>query len=181
VTLTTALALTLLVGLPLVLLAAGVLWQAYMLATRSSEPATDPTDAALRAMATASVDDLLLEIQRAIDELQGQVSSQRRTLEGLLSAPTPAPLATATAAAAPPAAAAPIAPTAPSPIAPAPRANLTSTPAAAERVPSTSVPTTLHLQLDQLLAEGLSDRAIARRLQVGLEEVRMARSLRGRP
>jgi pyruvate/2-oxoglutarate dehydrogenase complex dihydrolipoamide acyltransferase (E2) component len=171
VTLTTALALTLLVGLPLVLLAAGVLWQAYLLATRSTEAATDPTDAALRAMATASVDDLLLEIQRAIDELQGQVSSQRRTIESLLSAP--APLATAAATPAPTVAAA--MPAAPA-LAPAAPAAAMSAPATADRVP-----TTLHMQLDQLLAEGLSDRAIARRLQVGLEEVRMARSLRGRP
>ncbi|MEZ4502192.1 MAG: hypothetical protein R3C39_06175 [Dehalococcoidia bacterium] len=180
-TLSTALALTLLVGLPLVLLAAGVLWQAYLLATRQPEaPAVDPTDAALRAMATASVDDLLLEIQRAIDELQGQVSSQRRTLEGLMSAPAPAPLATAVAA---PAAAAPTpapapAPTPPvAPVAPPPA----SAPMAAASSTAERVPTSLHLQLDQLLAEGLSDRAIARRLQVGLEEVRMARSLRGRP
>lgn len=162
-TLTTALALTLLVGLPLILLAAGVLWQAYLLATRASQPATDPTDAALRLMATASADDLLLEIQRAIDDLKGQVSSQRRTLDGLLNAPRPMVPAPATTAPAP-SAAPPPPPTAPS---------MPSTP---ERVPST-----LHLQLDQLLAEGLSDRAIARRLQVGLEEVRMARSLRGRP
>jgi len=171
VTLTTALALTLLVGLPLVLLAAGVLWQAYLLATRPTEPATDPTDAALRAMATASVDDLLLEIQRAIDELQGQVSSQRRTIEGLLNAPSLAPMPAAVEKAAP---APPAAPPAPPTAAATPVAH--ARPATPERVP-----TSLHLQLDQLLAEGLSDRAIARRLQVGLEEVRMARSLRGRP
>lgn len=151
-TLTTALVITLVVGLPLMLLAGGVLANVYVMTCRQpAAPALDPTDVALRAMATESADDLVVELQRSIEDLKGQMAGQRRTLEGLLSRPAAAPaVAMASAGAGP---------------VPAPA----------------RVPSNLDLAVNELLAEGLSDRAIARRLQVGLEEVSMARALRGRP
>jgi hypothetical protein len=158
VTLSTALALTLLIGLPLMLLSLGVLAHAYVLATRAAAaPALDPTDRALRSMATASMDDLILELQRSIEDLKGQMAGQRRSLEGLLARPVPA-AATAAVGSAP-----------------------AAVTAAAGNVPPARVPSQLDLDINELIAEGLSDRAIARRLRVGLEEVRMARTLRGRP
>lgn len=151
-----ALALTMLVGLPLMLLAVGVLAQAVQLSRRASS-VTDPADAELSALASASVDELVLELHHTIEDLRGQLISQRSTLEGLLSdaamrrtealAPAVAPLA----------------------FQPAP-VEMTA------YQPSMGAPIDLHRAVQQLTAEGLSDRAIARRLHVGLEEVRLVRS-----
>lgn len=150
-----ALALTMLVGLPLMLLAVGVLAQAMQLSRRTG--AADPADAELNALASASVDELVLELHHTIEDLRGQLISQRSTLQGLLSdaamrrsealAPAAAPIS----------------------FQPAPLE-------APAYQPSMTPPADLHRAVQQLTAEGLSDRAIARRLHVGLEEVRLVRS-----
>ena len=153
----------LLIGIPLLLLAAGLLLNAYLLVRR---PQIDPTDLALEAMATESMDGLLLELQRSVEELKGQLAGQRATLAGLLSdASTYAPPVAAFESRSPPggdlAAAAPDVPEV----------------VARAVEPSTGDPRSA---VQRLVAEGLSDRAIARRLRIGLEEVRLSRLPHGR-
>lgn len=134
-----------LIGVPVLLLALGLLLNAYLLARRQR---VNPADRALDALATESVDELVIELARSVEEIKGQLQHQREALGGLLSE-------TARAATGAPA------------------------PAAASAVAATPGGD-LRLAVDQLVAEGLSDRSIARRLRIGLEEVRMARGRPGR-
>ena len=149
----TGLTLTLLVGLPLMLLAIGVLAHAYLLARR---PRLDPTDLALEALVTDSGDDLIAELRNSVQDIKSQLARQRGTLERLLADPTGEELTAA-----------------PSPaIAPLPVA-------ATGYAPGPGAATDLRHVVSRLVAEGLSDRAIARRLHVGVEEVRVARTRAG--
>ncbi len=150
----TGLTLTLLVGLPLMLLAIGVLAHAYLLARR---PRLDPTDRALEALVTDSGEDLIAELRDSVQDIKSQLARQRGTLERLLADPGGGELS----AAAPPA-------TAPLPAT-----------AAAGYAPPAVAATDLRHVVAQLVAEGLSDRAIARRLHIGVEEVRIARARAG--
>lgn len=134
-----------LIGVPVLLLALGLLLNAYLLARRQR---VNPADRALDALATESVDELVIELARSVEEIKGQLQHQREALGGLLSE-------TARAATGAPA------PVAASAVAATPGGDL-------------------RLAVDQLVAEGLSDRSIARRLRIGLEEVRMARGRPGR-
>lgn len=101
-------------------------------------------------LVTRSADALALRLEEAMAQMQEQLVHQRSSLELLLS--EPARLATAAA--------------------PMGRA-------AGEHVRHDIVPTT-SVQIARLIEEGLSDRAIARELRIGLEEVKIARSRGGR-
>lgn len=159
--------LVLLFGIPLLLVAGGLLLNAYLVVRR---PNVEPADMALEALATESMDELLLELQHAIEEINGQLARQRVTLSGLL---------TEAGAYAQPAggmpqrgetlASRPVQPPVPS----------LSPPDIDTRV-APPPPADLRGAVDQLVAEGLSDRSIARRLRIGVEEVRLARLRSGR-
>lgn len=163
------------IGLPLMLLAIGVLYHAY-LASRSEMQ--DALDSHVRGLATESTEDLLVSLQDAVDQMREQLAHQRQSLAGLLSDQRAL-------------------------LSGSPDGSLTL--AAGEQVTQTSrlvggrggavqplAPVQLsraaprqgrghdlRQQVLDLVSEGLSDRAIARELHVGLEEVRIARA-RGR-
>ena len=152
--------MVLVIGVPL-LLAAGALFLNAYLVLRRTRP--DPTDVVLEALATESRDELVLELQRSVDEIKGQLLRQRGALTGFLSdvaeqAPQVGALQ---------------APTASPPPAPV----LANGPAAAVAYAGDVLP----VSVQRLVAEGLSDRAIARHLRIGLEEVRLARQRMGGP
>ncbi len=159
--------LVLLIGVPLLLVAGGLLLNAYLVVR---QPNVETADMALEALATESMDELLLELQHAIEEIKGQLARQRATLSGLL---------TGDGAFAQPAggtprrgqtlATRPGQPPEPPP--PPPDIDIRVEPPAAADLRGT---------VDQLVAEGLSDRSIARRLRIGVEEVRLARLRSGR-
>ncbi len=71
----------LLIGVPLLLVAGGLLLNAYLMVRR---PNLETADMALEALATESMDELLLELQHAIEEIKSQLARQRVTLSGLL-------------------------------------------------------------------------------------------------
>jgi hypothetical protein len=142
VTLQLALAVTLLLGLPLLLLAIGVLAHAYVLARPRGRSVTEGH---VEAMVAASVEQLLVQLRSAPP--QGAPS-----LEG-----APASLWTAAA---------------PVEFVPA----RVSVPLAGAITPSGA---NLAQAVAQLVNEGLSDRSIARRLSVGIDEVRIARAAQG--
>lgn len=155
------------VGIPLLILGVGLLLNAYLLIGRS-RLGTQTIDS-LDALATQSMDKLLIELQRSVGEIRGQLASQRATLAALLSdgavtngaiAQAPPPRAAQGAAIASP----PVIPAETQPL-------IASVEAAAVAVASQE----LHSMVARLVAEGLSDRAIARRLTIGMEEVRLAR------
>ena len=73
--------LVLLIGVPLLLVAGGLLLNAYLMVRRQN---VETADMALEALATESMDELLLELQHAIEEIKGQLARQRVTLSGLL-------------------------------------------------------------------------------------------------
>lgn len=161
------------VGIPLLILGVGLLLNAYLLIGRS-RLGTQTIDS-LDALATQSMDKLLIELQRSVGEIRGQLASQRATLAALLSdgagytngASTQAPRPLVAQAASP---AAPVViPAATQPL-------LAGVEAAAVNVAAQE----LHSVVARLVAEGLSDRAIARRLSIGMEEVRLARLSPGR-
>ena len=194
-TFTSDLVLALAIGGPLMLLAIGVLAHAVLLVRRPPVVGLEGMDDVLDALAAEPVEDLLAELHQEIHELRTQLAGQRSTLEHLLSEGT----RQARAAAVPQPASRPVA----SPVATVPRAARETEPApalatdarpvvlggraramqfAAAEAPQlfATAPAAggLRAAVSQLAAEGLSDRAIARRLHVGLEEVRVAR-LRG--
>lgn len=138
-----ALAVTLLLGVPLLLLAIGVLAHAYLLA----RPRRDATPEALvEAMVAESVDQLLAQLRAGA--LDAEHTSERARSSSVMPVAPPSLPALG----APPSAFG-----APLGVAAAPfGANLAQAVA-------------------QLVGEGLSDRSIARRLSVGIEEVRVAR------
>ncbi len=143
----------LLVGLPLMLLAVGVLAHAYYVARPRSAARTDRL-----------IEDLIAE---SMDQLLAELRATSGRVEGSRPAPLP-PLTVA-----PPAAHA----------FSALGTGDAPSMARAAALPAASLPTRAasHAPLDlrgavaQLLTEGLSDRSIARRLGVGIEEVRAAR------
>ena len=159
--------LVLLIGVPLLLVAGGLLLNAYLLVR---QPKVETAEMAVEALATESMDELLLELQHAIEEVKGQLARQRATLTGLLTEAgaygQPAPgMPQRGAALASPGGRPPARPPAPPHI-----DTGVAPPAAAD----------LRAAVDQLVAEGLSDRSIARRLRIGVEEVRLARLRSGR-
>ena len=154
--------LILLIGVPLLLVAGGLLLNAYLVVRR---PNVETADMALEALATESMNELLLELQHAIEEINGQLARQRTTLTGLL---------TETGAYAQPAgampqsgetlASRPLQPPEPPPSPPGIETRVAPPP-----------PADIRGTVDQLVAEGLSDRSVARHLRIGVEEVRLAR------
>ncbi len=145
------------IGVPLMLLALGVLYHAHLLANQQSSD----LDAYVEQLVT-DPDEVLQGLQRSIQQVRGDLTRQRAALRQMMSDPQRVPA-----------------------MAPEP-AMATGAPAMPVAVPE-PVPTTTELPLDrtsgelrsavsELAAEGLSDRAIARRLRIGLEEVRLARA-----
>ena len=154
-TLYTGLALTLLLGVPLMLLAVGVIANAVLLMGRRD---ADPTDVELEALATQSAGELVVHLQQSVEEMRGQLARQRSTLESLLFDVDRSTRATASSAAA---------------------ARSSAAAPAIGAVPDST--TDLPRVVDRLVSEGLSDRTIARRLRIGVEEVRLARARIGSP
>ncbi|PKN81514.1 MAG: hypothetical protein CVU47_06530 [Chloroflexi bacterium HGW-Chloroflexi-9] len=149
--------LSLAIGVPLMLLALGVLYHGYLL---SQQAQRDPLEAHVESLATESTEALLASLQHSVDQLQGQMARQRDSLAGLLSDQRAA-MTFVTAA-------------------PSPRVD--DRPMAAGEHVSAAAPTMsdLRSRVLALTEDGLSDRAIARELNVGLEEVRIARLRGGR-
>ncbi len=192
-TLTSELLVPLSIGGPLTLLAIGVLAHAVLLARRPRLMGLEGVDDVLEALAAEPVEDLFAELHQEIDDLRTQLAGQRGTLEQLLSegsrqarataATQPALRPSASAATgspreARPSAAAPALATNGRPMVIGARPARAAQSAAVEASPtSESAPAVggLRAAVSQLAAEGLSDRAIARQLHVGLEEVRVAR------
>ena len=144
------------IGVPLMLLALGVLYHAYLLGrqpvdldTHVQQLASDPSE-------------VMRGLQRSMNDIRGELTRQRASLRDMLSDPQPATAATAASA---PAAMAE--PTAPIPLPPI--------------LPIDRTAGELRGAVHDLAAEGLSDRSIARRLRIGLEEVRLARASGGGP
>ena len=147
------------VGAPILLLALGVLYHAYVLANQPAAP-----DQLMEHVASAAIEpaeELVAELQDAMHEIRGQLGSQRRALSNLLSAAPQAQQATQAPALAPAAGA-------PMPV--------SSSPGMTDDVAPGAPTESLTGVVGRLVAEGLSDRAIARRIRIGLEEVRIART-----
>ena len=144
------------VGAPILLLALGVLYHAYVLANQPAAP-----DQLMEHVASAAIEpaeELVAELQDAMHEIRGQLGSQRRALSSLLSATpqaTEAPV---------------LAPAAGAPMPVSPSREMTD-----EVAPGAPTEDLTGL-VRRLVAEGLSDRSIARRMRIGLEEVRIART-----
>jgi hypothetical protein len=162
----TVLLITLVVGVPLMLLALGVLYHAYLF----SQPPIDLLEEHVDSLATESAEELLFALQEAVDEMQAQMADQRETLAGMLSErPQPA-FAT-------------VAPLSldldDEPELPTAAGEFVSRGMASDV--ATLQPTRslggVRAQIAQLAEGGMSDRAIARELHIGLEEVRIARML----
>ena len=149
----TILLITLALGVPLMLIALGVLYHAYLYSQQPMETLEQHVDS----LATESAEDLLFALQEAVDEMQSQLAYQRDTLAGMLSDRPQQAFAT-------------VAPlsldTDDEAVRPA---------AAGEFVPRAM--TGVRGEIARLAEDGLSDRAIARELHIGLEEVRIARML----
>lgn len=158
--------LSLAIGVPLMLLALGVLYHGYLLSQQTQQTQRDPLEAHVESLATESTEALLTSLQRSVDQLQGQMARQRDSLAGLLSDQRAA-MTFVTAA----------------PAAPVPTTSRgDDRPMAAGEHVSAAAPraSDLRSQVLALTEDGLSDRAIARELNVGLEEVRIARLRGGR-
>lgn len=165
--------LTIAIGVPLMLLALGVLYHAYLL-SRQPLDLDDQLD-----QLVADPNDVMQGLQRSMQEIRGELTRQRVSLRQMLSERDATGARPAFATATPEALAAipamPIEPLDPaSIIAPAPTL-LPAEPA----LPIDHTAGELRHAVRELLAEGLSDRAIARRLRIGLEEVRLARATTG--
>jgi hypothetical protein len=156
------------IGVPLMLLAMGVLYHAYILSKQPldldahvEQLATDPTE-------------VMRGLQRSMNDIRGELTRQRASLREMLSDAQPAVAARETSA---PAASTPTSiMTSTAPVAPAPA------PAPMHAMPAMPIDRTsgeLRAAVRDLAAEGLSDRSIARRLRIGLEEVRLARATSG--
>jgi hypothetical protein len=156
------------IGAPLLLLALGVLYHAHVVARQAASP-SDPLADHVREAASESGGELLAELQSSMREIRGQLTGQRQALSNLLSdaqrrqqmatPPDTAPVLAS-------ASGAPLEPPA-EPAAPTDTVLQDDDAGAAGDLSG---------MIRRLVAEGLSDRAIARRLRVGLEEVRIARS-----
>ena len=156
----TALLLAVTVGLPMALLALAVIHHARVIGRMpAADEGWDPEESdelpevfSLPAMTPTALtpDPMIADLQRTVTELQGQLARQRDTLTGLLSDQQRAARATATATA----------------------LATAMTRDASNESPALEV-ADLGSAVRDLSAEGLSERAIARRLHVGLEEVRL--------
>lgn len=162
------------IAVPALVITVGLLLNAYLLYRRPTVAARDGNEAVDRRLdeiVTSSSDELLVTLQHSIDEVKGQLAGQSSVLAGLLSDGSPPPpsldavlqgIVPATAGAAIAVEAAP--------------AEISD----AERLAQAdSGADFLRRVVHSLVAEGLSDRAIARRLSVGLEEVQLARRTAG--
>lgn len=166
--------LSLTIGLPIALLALGIFYHGYVIARQSL---IDPLDAHVAGLATNQADAMVGELQRSVDQIREQLIQQRQSLSSMLSdadrAATARSRTAATAGAAFPAR---------TPGARDPRVSGAPRPAAQAPVinePPLDPSADLRGTVSRLAAEGLSDRAIARQLHVGLEEVRMTRARTG--
>lgn len=150
----TILLITLALGVPLMLIALGVLYHAYLY----SQQPIDALEQHVDSLATESAEDLLFALQEAVDEMQSQLAYQRDTLAGMLSdRPQPA-----------------FATVAPLSMDTDADGDMGRPAAAGDFVPRA---TGVRGEIARLAEDGLSDRAIARELHIGLEEVRIARML----
>lgn len=147
------------IGVPLMLLALGVLYHAYLLGRQPAD-----LDTHVEQLAT-DPDEVMRGLQRSMNDIRGELTRQRSSLREMLSDAQPA-AETAAPAATPAMAPTPMPEPAPA-MAPAPALPIDRT--AGE----------LRAAVHDLAAEGLSDRSIARRLRIGLEEVRLARASGG--
>ena len=151
--------LSIAIGVPLMLLALGVLYHAHLLANQQSSD----LDAHVEQLAV-NPDEVLRGLQHSMQQVRGDLTRQRAALRQMMSeaAREPEPEFAM-------ASGAPVMPTA----APMP------TPEPVPMVPELPLDRTsgeLRNAVSELAAEGLSDRSIARRLRIGLEEVRLART-----
>lgn len=159
---TLPLLLALTVGLPCTLLALAIIYHARVAGRLpDADAGWDPAEADGAPLAFSlplappDPDPALLELQRTVGELQGQLARQRAALTALMSEhERPA---------------VPVALPEPVPAA-----------AGAPATPPGADAGDLRGAVQRLSAEGLSERAIARRLHVGLEEVRLASRRRER-
>lgn len=184
----TVLVVTFVIGVPLMLLALGVLYHAYLFSQQPPPSLEEHVDS----LATESADELLFALQEAVDEMQAQLAHQRETLAGMLSdrpQPAFATVAPLSLDAHPdpieerPAAGEfipqrPEARSAASPVSSlASLSSLASTPVMTSMPASLAGAGNVRTQIARLAEQGMSDRAIARELHIGLEEVRIARML----
>lgn len=155
--------LSIAIGVPLMLLALGVLYHAHLLANQQSSD----LDAHVEQLAV-NPDEVLRGLQHSMQQVRGDLTRQRAALRQMMSeaAREPAPeLAMASGA--------PVMPIA------EPTPTPTPMPEPVSMVPALPLDRTsgeLRSAVSELAAEGLSDRSIARRLRIGLEEVRLARA-----
>jgi hypothetical protein len=152
--------LSIAIGVPLMLLALGVLYHAHLLANRQSSD----LNAHVEQLVT-NPDEVLQGLQQSMQQVRGDLTRQRAALRQMMSDTERAPVM------APEPAMVSGAPMMPIPV-PEP------TPMPPE-LPLDRTSGELRTAVSELAAEGLSDRAIARRLRIGLEEVRLARASTG--
>lgn len=152
----TTLLLSLSIGLPILLLALGVFYHARVIA---QQPPIDPLTAHVTEMATTDhTEELLGELQHSMQAIRQQLTQQRESLTGMLSEGERSMRTRA---------------------APPVERTRAAAPAVADPLRGLDPTTELRGAVARLVAEGLSDRAIARQLHIGLEEVRMARTRSG--
>lgn len=120
-------------------------------AAREAEANRDLLSEHVSSLVTRSADALAERLGQAMAQMQEQLTQQRSSLETLLSEPSRAPVMVGV---------------------PLGRA-------AGEYIHAESAPS-LPEQIASLIDEGLSDRAIARELRIGLEEVKIVRGRGGR-
>jgi hypothetical protein len=149
------------IGLPVLLLALGIIYHGYVISKQAM--LIDPLDTHVTSLATDHADELLGDLQRSMGQIREQLTQQRQSLSGMLSdSERRAPVRARAVAAA------------------APHYDYPATPSRIPVRERIADPTAdMRHTVAQLAAEGLSDRAIARQLRVGLEEVRMTRSRTG--
>lgn len=157
----TAFGAVLLIGLPLMLLAIGVLAHAYYIARPRNAARTDRM---IEDLIAESMDQLIAELRATSARVEGATAAP---MPQLTMAPVPSAQLAHQSAHTFSALDSGMLPAAPSRAALPARAALQSG--------ATLPPMNLSVAVAQLLAEGLSDRSIARRLSVGIEEVRAAR------
>lgn len=181
------------IGVPLMLLALGVLYHAHLLGQQPED-----VDAHVEQLAT-NPDEVMRGLQRSMNDIRGELTRQRASLRGMLSEQAAAEAAGSAMTAAMPSAMPSAMPagtmTSPTHSAPAPAAPMAPAPEMMQpptmaQMPAAPLPAPPTLPIDRtagelraavhdLAAEGLSDRSIARRLRIGLEEVRLARASGG--
>lgn len=138
------------VGVPLMLIALGVLYHAYLFGRQP----VDALDEHVDSLATESAEELLFTLQEAVDQMQTQLAHQRDTLASMFSDRSLAGRDLR------------------------PALALDRPMAAGEFVQQMATPDApmdIRDRIANLAEDGMSDRAIARELRIGLEEVRIAR------